>query len=226
LGPGPNSGVYVPALLAAAGLLHEDAQATWFDHPVAGQWWPALVPTLAQAPAVEPWDFFAILVGTLEKARDDPEARGYAASVQAAERFRDAVQRTPNGGHGQQMHLRWLLELLVEPNGYIPAQVQEAAFLAFGGERLASSAATLANTLRRPWPPDARRPSERQEDARRARLLHMLDQMHLGAENTARRRSARPGRENAPPAATRGRPRARAAPATRAATVAARRRRS
>ena len=162
------------------------------------------MPTLAQAPAVAPWDFFAILVGQLEHARDDPEAHGYAGSVRAAERFRDAVQRTSNGGHGQRMHLRRLLELLVEPNGYIPAQVQEAALLAFRGDHLASSAATLANTLRRPWPADAPRPSERQETARRARLLHMLDRMNLSTNTNARRRSARSGRDEAPPATTRG----------------------
>ena len=57
-----NSFLYMPLLLEAAGLLHEQDAATWQSHPLAVEWWADSIAILRASPEINASDFVNALL--------------------------------------------------------------------------------------------------------------------------------------------------------------------
>ena len=132
-----NSWLYVPLLWAAAGLQTQAAAQAWQTQ--CGEWWTLARDTLADAPPVD-----------LEAFRT---ALNLTPSAGAAEQLArlTAAGPFPAGAHA---YLRWLLQILADADGYIPAASQETCLQLYGGLPFAAALDRQANLFRAPPTPD------------------------------------------------------------------------
>ena len=127
--------------MAAANRLLPEAIAGWQSGANTGQTWQQLVAELRRAPPI-PYQQLHGILATLQQLAADAGTLLAPTEQTRPNRVRDAGLRTPNG---TLIHLPWALDLLQQPDGYVPATAQEALLQAFFGEHLASAAATLAS---------------------------------------------------------------------------------
>ncbi|CAK0885381.1 unnamed protein product, partial [Prorocentrum cordatum] len=111
-----NSRVYVPLLLAAAGLLDQQEAAGWSTHPLAHDWWQPTVEALQQADPV-PAETFA---QGLEFAGASPGAIY-------------AVIAAGGGARPGHVHLPPVVRALADSAGYIHNLAQDLLLELFGG---------------------------------------------------------------------------------------------
>ncbi|CAK0888740.1 unnamed protein product, partial [Prorocentrum cordatum] len=135
-----NSRVYVPLLLAAAGLLDQQEAAGWSAHPLTHDWWQPTVEALQQADAV-PAETFA---QGLEFAGASPGAIY-------------AVIAAGGGARPGHVHLPPVARALADSAGYIDNLAQEQLLERFTRFEAGDWAQLL--TEAQPGPP--RRPPER-----------------------------------------------------------------
>ena len=126
-----NSWLYVPLLWAAAGSLTPDAVTAW--QACCGDWWTQARDTLADAPPVDLSAFRAALTLTASTG-----ASAQLARLTAAGPF-------PAGAHA---YLRWLLQVLADEDGYLPAASQEVCLQLYGGLAVAAELDRRSNTFR------------------------------------------------------------------------------
>ena len=142
----PNSWFYVPLLLAGARRLHPATAETWSNHPTASPHWGALVQSLQQASPI-PWQHIVHILTTLQHLVTTNHQQLPPIEASLPERLTRAGSREPSG---TLVHLSWVLDQVIQPDGYIPATAQETLLQAYLGERGASATATLADRWREP----------------------------------------------------------------------------
>ncbi|CAK0894886.1 unnamed protein product, partial [Prorocentrum cordatum] len=128
-----NSRVYVPLLLAAAGLLDQQEAAGWSTHPLTHDWWQPTVEALQQADSV-PAETFA---QGLEFAGASPGAIY-------------AVIAAGGGARPGHVHLPPVVRALADSAGYIDNLAQDLLLELFGGVVLARGVDRRADELRDP----------------------------------------------------------------------------
>ncbi|CAK0847649.1 unnamed protein product, partial [Prorocentrum cordatum] len=128
-----NSRVYVPLLLAAAGLLDQQEAAGWSTHPLTHDWWQPTVEALQQADPV-PAETFA---QGLEFAGASPGAIY-------------AVIAAGGGARPGHVHLPPVVRALADSAGYIDNLAQDLLLELFGGVVLARGVDRRADELRDP----------------------------------------------------------------------------
>ena len=123
---------------------------TYFYHPLASPHWGALVHSLQQASPI-PWQHIVHILTTLQHIATTNHQQLPPTEASLPERLTRAGSREPSG---TLVHLSWVLDQVIQPDGYIPATAQETLLQAYLGERGASATATLADRRReRPQAP-------------------------------------------------------------------------
>ena len=145
--PGPtNSWFFVPLLHAGAWRLHPDAEHQWASHAFVATEWQHLVQQLREAPPI-PWQQLHHTLATLQHIAAQTATPLPPAEAQLTTRLERAGSSLPSGAL---IHYTWAYDLCLQPSGYIPATAQETFLQTFLGERLAATAASLANHWRQP----------------------------------------------------------------------------
>ena len=165
----PNSWFYVPLLLAGARRLHPATSEAWSNHPIASPHWGALVQSLQQASPI-PWQHIVHILTTLQHIATTNHQQLPPIEASLPERLTRAGSREPSG---TLVHLSWVLDQVIQPDGYIPATAQETLLQAYLGERGASATATLADRWReRPQAPQLSHEAAPPPEAQTAQPSH------------------------------------------------------
>ena len=133
-------------LLAGARRLHPATAEAWSNHPTASPHWGGLVQSLQQASPI-PWQHIVHILTTLQHLVTTNHQQLPPIEASLPERLTRAGSREPSG---TLVHLSWVLDQVIQPDGYIPATAQETLLQAYLGERGASATATLADRWREP----------------------------------------------------------------------------
>ena len=93
----------------------------WSNHPIASPHWGALVQSLQQASPI-PWQHIVHILTTLQHIATTNHQQLPPIEASLPERLTRAGSREPSG---TLVHLSWVLDQVVQPDGYIPATAQE-----------------------------------------------------------------------------------------------------
>eukprot|EP00438_Fugacium_kawagutii_P036201 Skav232988 [mRNA] locus=scaffold1735:615636:616910:+ [translate_table: standard] len=137
-----NSWLYVPLLLAAAGRLHLDIVEEWQRNPRAIHFWQDAVERLQAAPAL-PWEVLHSMLSNLQELRREEKQKMSADEEDLPNRLLLAGSKLPVD---KAVDLRWAVNQLSLPNGYMPASVQETLLMAYLGYDGASTLEQMART--------------------------------------------------------------------------------
>ena len=129
-----NSAVYVPLLLAAAGLLDPSQGAQWSEHRLTQAWWQPTVETLRLAGPVLTGPFVQMLAYTDARPGEVP-----------------AVLAADGGERPGHVSFAPVVQAVAHSStGYIQPLVQDLLLEAFGGGVLARGVDARTNELRNP----------------------------------------------------------------------------